>query len=101
MSLTSVDAIVDKYDIDYSTFEFDKYDFLMSAFSGVMTGLIDIFLVGVPKNGILTKLADEKVDELVKQFAKFSGWNPKEGKENNIASAIGFLEKKFKVNYGH
>ena len=52
MSLTSVDAIVDKYDIDididYSTFEFDKYDFLMSAFSGVMTGLIDIFLVGVP-----------------------------------------------------
>ena len=105
MSLTSVDAIVDKYDIDididYSIFEFDKYDFLMSAFSGVMTGLIDIFLVGVPKNGILTKLADEKVDELVKQFAKFSGWKPKEGKENNIASAIGFLEKNFKVNYDH
>ena len=32
-------------------------------------------------------------------FAKGCGWRPKAGKENNIASAVGFLEKKFPVNY--
>ena len=26
------------------------------------------------------------------------GWDPKKGKEDSIASAIGFLEKKFPVN---
>ena len=33
------------------------------------------------------------------KFAKHQGWNPKEGKEKSVASAIGFLEKKFKINY--
>ena len=38
-------------------------------------------------------------DELVKKFAKVSGWKPKIDNENNVASAIGFLEGKFRVNY--
>ena len=28
-----------------------------------------------------------------------SGWKPKIDNENNVASAIGFLEGKFRVNY--
>ncbi|MCQ4978427.1 hypothetical protein NE583_10620, partial [Veillonella parvula] len=30
-----------------------------------------------------------------------SGWNPKARQENSIASAIGYFERNFKVNYDH
>lgn len=79
--------------------ECDKYDYLTAVGCGAMGGLIDIFLVGIPGNSILGSWTDKQVDSAVKKFAKLSGWSPKEGKENNVASAIGFLEKKFKINY--
>lgn len=105
MNLDSVNQIVSKYEIcidsSYEVIKFDRYDFLMSAFSGVTAGIIDIFAVGIPKTGPLTKLADKQVDNMVLKFAKLVGWKPKSGKENSVASAIGFLEKKYKVNYDH
>ena len=42
---------------------------------------------------------DIQIDNAVKKFAKLSGWNPSAGKQGNVASAIGFLERKYKVNY--
>lgn len=43
--------------------------------------------------------SDAQVDNAVKGFAKTLGWNPKKSQKGNVASAIGFLQRKFKVNY--
>lgn len=75
----------------------DKYDYLIAAGCGVLGGVIDIFLVGSPKDSVIGRWTDDQVDSTVKSFAKFVGWSP--SKENSIASAIGYLEKKFRINY--
>lgn len=77
----------------------DRYDYLASVACGAIGGMIDIFFVGSPGNSGLVDWTDSQVDNAVKGFAKLTGWNPREGKEGNVASAIGFLENKFKVNY--
>lgn len=77
----------------------DKYDYLTAVGCGAVGGMIDVFLVGAPGDSALTCWTDKQVDHAVKAFAKHMGWNPKENKKNNVASAIGFLERKFKVNY--
>lgn len=77
----------------------DKYDYLIATGCGVIGGLVDIFLVGSPKDSVLGKWTDKQVDNAVMTFAKKMGWSPKAGNETNIASAIGFLERKYKVNY--
>jgi hypothetical protein len=77
----------------------DKYDYLTAVGCGVIGGLIDVFLVGSPKDSFLGKWTDKQVDNVVTVFAKICGWKPKTGNEENVKSAIGFLEKKFKINY--
>ena len=77
----------------------DKYDYLIAAGCGVIAGFVDIFLVGEPRDSKLQVWTDAQVDKTVMAFAKTCGWTPKAGKENSVASAIGFLEKKFPVNY--
>lgn len=77
----------------------DRYDFMIAGFSGAIAGIIDVFFVGNPSLSKLGSLTDDGADELVKKFAKVSGWKPKIDNENNVASAIGFLEGKFRVNY--
>lgn len=77
----------------------DKYDYLIAVGCGAIAGIIDIFLVGSPTDSKLQGWTDAQVDKTVMAFAKTCGWSPREGKENSVASAIGFLEKKFPVNY--
>lgn len=88
----------------------DKYDYLIAVACGAIAGLIDIFLVGAPTDSELLGWTDAQVDKTVMAFAKTCGWVPKAGKENSVASAIGFLENGsaasrkdgfygFKVNY--
>lgn len=77
----------------------DKYDYLVAVGCGAIAGIVDVFLVGAPTDSKLQEWTDDQVDKVVITFAKTCGWQPKEGKEKNIASAIGFLEKKFPVNY--
>lgn len=77
----------------------DKYDILIALGAGAIGGIIDIFLVGAPNQSLLGNWTDKQVENVVMKFAKHQGWNPKEGKEKSVASAIGFLEKKFKINY--
>ena len=77
----------------------DRYDYLAACACGALGGMIDIFLVGSPGNSAIGKWTDAQVDNAVMKFADVCGWKPCAGKENSIASAIGFLEGKFKVNY--
>ena len=77
----------------------DKYDYLIAVGCGAISGIIDIFLVGSPHDSKLQGWTDSQIDNTVMAFAKTCGWSPRPGKENSVASAIGFLEKKYKVNY--
>lgn len=77
----------------------DKYDYLTAVACGVVGGFVDIFLVGVPGDSKLGNWSDEQIDNVVKSFARFSGWNPREAQKDNVASAIGFLERNFGINY--
>ena len=77
----------------------DKYDYLIATGCGAVAGLVDSFFVGMPGESKLGGWTDAQVDKAVMGFAKICGWTPRAGKEKSISSAIGFLEKKFPVNY--
>lgn len=77
----------------------DQYDYLIAAGCGAIGGIIDIFLVGAPGDSVLGKWTDQQIDNTVMAFSKKMGWKPRAGQENNVRSAIGFLERNFKVNY--
>ncbi len=79
--------------------KFDKYDLLFAAFAGISAGVVDALFVGMPKKSVLGKVSDKVADNLVKKIAHLAGWNPRQGNENKIASAIGFLERRYQVNY--
>lgn len=77
----------------------DKYDYLIAVACGAIAWMVDIFFVGSPTDSKLQSWTDTQVDKTVMVFAKTCGWSPREGKEKSVASAIGFLEKKFPINY--
>jgi len=77
--------------------ECDKLDYALAASSGALCGLIDIFLVGEPGESPIGKITDEWFSNRTMDFAKLCGWDEKGG--NSLSSAIGFLEKKFKIPY--
>ena len=77
----------------------DTSDYLISVACGAIAGLIDIFFVGMPGESTLGTWTDLQVDTAVKKFASLSGWNPKPEKADSVASAIGWLEKNYRVNY--
>lgn len=72
----------------------DITDYVLSACSGVLCGIVDIFLVGKPGESPLGNITDKWFANRTKDFAKLCGW-----KGGNEKSAIGFLERKFKVPY--
>jgi len=79
----------------------DKYDYMIAGTCGLIGGLVDIVFVGVAGKGLLTSFTDDMADKAVQKFAKLCGWSgPGEGKDPS-ASAIGFLERSFRVNYDH
>ena len=57
--------------------------------------------MGSPVDSKLQNWTDSQVDKAVMNFSKLCGWNPRESQAGNVKSAIGFLEKKFPVNYDH
>lgn len=77
----------------------DKYDYIAAAGCGALGGIIDAFLVGAPGESILGDMTDKGFDKLVMFVAKKCGWSPKPKNENNVKSAIGFLERNYRVNY--
>ncbi|MCT7649151.1 DUF515 domain-containing protein [Aliarcobacter butzleri] len=80
----------------------DKYDYMIAGTCGVITGLIDILFVGKPGESKLGDFTDEQANKITEKFAELLGWDKDkviEKGSNTTASAIGFLEKKFKINY--
>ena len=77
--------------------ECDKIDYALAASSGVISGIVDIFLVGSPEDTSLGKYTDKFYEKITQRFAKLSGWES--GKDSSLNSAIRFLEQKFKVPY--
>ena len=69
----------------------DKFDYLAAAGCGVLSGIIDIFLVGTPEQSRIQPWTDKQVDNAVMSFAKKCGWSPNPEKANNVASAIGLI----------
>jgi len=76
----------------------DKYDYMIASFCGVVSGLIDVFFVGMPGDSKLSKWSDNMVDSFVTKVAKGLGYKPRDGK-GTVANAIAFLEKRYPVNY--
>lgn len=76
--------------------ECDKYDYILSASSGALCGIIDIFLVGKPGESPLGDITDKWFADRTVDFAKLCGY---EGDKSSLSQAVKFLEKKFKVPY--
>ncbi len=93
--ISNLSFSVDSYQRLNTRTKCDKYDYLAAAACGVVGGLIDIFLVGSPADSKLGKWTDEQANKAVMSFAEKLGWK-NNGKDR---SAVGFLERKFRVNY--
>lgn len=76
--------------------ECDKLDYILSASSGALCGIIDVFLVGKPGESPLGDITDKWFANRTIDFAKLCGFK---GDDSSLSSAISFLEKKFKVPY--
>lgn len=81
--------------------ECDKWDYIFASSAGVLAGLVDSFFVGSPTDSKLINQADKAINSLVEKFAKLNGWKGPKGGADSTKSAIGFLERTFKVNYDH
>lgn len=84
----------------------DKYDYIIAASSGVICGLIDAFFVGMPGASKLGNWTDKTTDKMVEAFSTFvyksdlkKGDILQKKAPEGIASCIGYLERRFKVNY--
>lgn len=89
----------------FDLLKLDKYDYAFAAAVGLIGGIIDALLVGTASNkfeniGKLAQFTDKGFDKLVQQYARHNGWKgARKASANSTKSAIGFLEKKFPVNY--
>ncbi len=91
-----------KDDFTLKNADCDKYDYMIAGTCGVIGGLIDILFVGAPGDSKLGDIADGHADKITEKFAEFIGWDKDKAVEkgkNTTASAIGYLEGKFKINY--
>ncbi|NLM04991.1 MAG: hypothetical protein GX214_08230, partial [Clostridiales bacterium] len=75
----------------------DKLDYALAASSGVLCGIIDVFLVGKPGESPVGDVTDKWFANRTTDFAKLCGWEDKGN--DSLSSAIRFLEKKFKIPY--
>ena len=82
--------------INMLTPDCDKYDYILSASSGALCGIVDIFLVGKPGESPLGDITDKWFADRTIDFAKICGYK---GNKDSISSAIRYLEKKFKIPY--
>ncbi|WP_105301667.1 hypothetical protein [Anaerococcus marasmi] len=83
--------------IEMLTSDCDKTDYILAASSGALCGIIDIFLVGKAGDSQIGNLSDKWFKNRTMDFAKLCGWKAKNG--DSPASAVNFLEKKFKIPY--
>ncbi len=77
--------------------ECDKLDYILAASSGVLCGVLDVFLVGKPGESPVGNITDKWFEDRTKDFAKLCGW--KDDGTKSVSSAIRHLEEKFRVPY--
>lgn len=78
--------------IDLLSSQADKYDYLISASSGVLCGMLDILWVGGFDLGRGRDIASDKIDSFVTKTAKLLGCE-----KDDLESAVKFLEQKFPI----
>ncbi|MFT4445173.1 hypothetical protein [Parvimonas sp. G1967] len=76
--------------------ECDKTDYILSACSGALCGVMDVFLVGKPGESPIGEITDKWFANRTEDFARLCGWT---GEKGNLSSAVRHLEKKFKIPY--
>ena len=86
-------------ELTYKAPQCDKYDYLLAAGCGAIGGLVDIVFVGAPGTSVLGDAADKAVNKGVERFASFNGWTGGRDGSDSTKSAIGFLERKYGINY--
>lgn len=79
-------------EIDLLSSQADKYDYLVSVGSGILSGLLDILWVGEFNLEQGRDIASDKMDHFVVEAAKLLGY---EGED--LQSAVRFLEGKFLI----
>lgn len=78
----------------------DRWDYATAACCGALSGLVDAFLVGVPRSSLLGGLSDKAADRLVERFAKVIGWKGPPRNSDPTRSAIAYLERRFGTKSG-
>lgn len=76
--------------LDLLTASADTADYLVSAASGILCGMLDVLWVGEFNLERGKKIANDRVEGLVKKTAKLLGCE-----KNDLESSVRFLEKKF------
>lgn len=77
----------------------DKLDYVLAACSGALCGIIDVFCVGKPGESSLSGATDRWFENKTCSFAKLCGWKGPRGDSDYVKSAIGYLERHYKVPY--
>lgn len=95
MDIKSLDETIDS--IKSLKSNCDYIDYALAASSGSLCGLLDVFLIGKPGESPLGNITDKWFENRVCDFAKIFGW--KENAQNPVKSAIGFLERFFRIPY--
>lgn len=75
----------------------DKLDYILAASCGALCGVIDIFLIGKPRESYLGDITDKWFAARTMDFAKLC--HPNKKNFDSLKSALGFLEGKFEVPY--
>jgi hypothetical protein len=85
-------------DIDRLTNHADGLDYAIAVTSGVITGMIDAFIIGEWNFKSAKSISNRKVNTKVLEFAKKNGFDPNKYKSSEkLSSAIKFLENKFQL----
>jgi hypothetical protein len=91
-----------KDEFSFKNAQCDKYDYMIAGTCGVIAGLVDILFVGEPGKSKLGDFTDNQANNITEKFAGFLGWDKDDAEKrgsDTTKSAIGWLEKKFKINY--
>jgi len=88
----------------FSLLRLDKYDYAFASAVGIIGGVVDVLLIGTASTkrsecGKLVNLTDDAISKMVQKYAKLCDWDGPKNGSDPTKSAIGFLERKNKVNY--
>lgn len=90
---------------DWEKAKCDKYDYMIAAFCGGVSGLVDVFFVGDPMTSALGKGVDKVADGFVKKAAQLFWMKDQRTKGKSkkmpqtLEQCISYLEQAFPVNY--